>query len=161
MRELFPSRSITEALNHSPKTPILLIYVQYSNTRSTSPPRRITLFSRPRFHQELQPVLSRDPASPSAQDRVSNSILPIIKPHLLFLHRTPPSRLASWYICIRPDTFDDLVFLCARKHLRHTTEETVHFIGRVDDNSGMREGERDCAVASVGCAVYKRKKATF
>ena len=81
---------------------------------------------------------------------MTNRILPIRPPPLLALHGKGPACRIRGHGRIRPDCLHDGIFLRPREEVRHVGEETIHLVGRVDDDFGEGEREGDAYLAAVG-----------
>lgn len=92
---------------------------------------------------------------------MSDTILPVGKPGLLFLHRTSPPLLTPRHIGVRPDALDDLVLLGAGEDLGNIGEETVDLVRVADHDAAMGEREGDGDVAPVGGAGEEGEQTSF
>lgn len=92
---------------------------------------------------------------------MSDTVLPVPEPHLFLLNHTSSPLFSSWQIGIWPYAFDYFVFPYPCKDLGDVGEEAVHFIGTLDHDARVGEGEADIDVAAVAGAVYKGEEPAF
>jgi hypothetical protein len=92
---------------------------------------------------------------------MSNTIFPIRKPHFLLLNHTPPSLISSRYICIRPYTFDNFVFLSACKDFGDVGEKPIVFVRIADEDARVCEREGHGNVSAVRGAGNQGEESAF